>query len=280
MHLSIQQALKYVVDSLQRQTDTARLDAELLISYSTQSTRTYLYAHPETLLTPSQTELLQEILMRRLQGEPIAYILGYQEFWSIELEVTPDTLIPRPETEHLVEWCLENLPAQAPLRIADLGTGSGAIAIALASERPAWHIDATDTSLPALLVAQRNAARYELRNIDFYHGDWYHALPDHQYGVIVSNPPYISENDPHLAALQYEPINALRAQQQGLSEIAKIVEQAHDHLISGGMLILEHGFDQASKVASLLKHYGFDPIQTYLDLAGHERFTIGFNPSQ
>ncbi|MCH9770426.1 MAG: peptide chain release factor N(5)-glutamine methyltransferase [Gammaproteobacteria bacterium] len=252
---------------------TPELDAELLISYCLQKPRSYLYAYPEQTLTSKQTTQLQQLQKRRQNGEPMAYILEQQEFWSLPLTVTPDVLIPRPETEHLVEWLLENLPPST-LNIAELGTGSGAIAIALGKERPTWKITATDISTAALKIAKQNITALNLTNISCYQGDFCDALPQKNYTAIVSNPPYLANNDSHLAVLQFEPWEtALIAGQDGLDAINKIVMQASHHLLPNGHLILEHGYQQAKAVHHLLSQAGYTNIHHHQDLAGLPRFT-------
>lgn len=267
-------AMQEITKCLTTFSDTARLDAELLLSHALNRPRSYIYAYPNEHLSQDTHQHLCAVIMRRAKGEPIAYILGEQEFWSLTLNVSTDTLIPRPETEHLIEWALENLPTDN-LSIADLGTGSGAIAIALAHERPQWQLHATDTSAAALTIANNNAKHYNLPNIKFYLGSWYDALPDTQYDAIISNPPYIAENDIHLDNLTFEPRTALSAKDNGLADLKIIIRQAQQHLLPGGALVLEHGFEQASDVGDLLEQASFTRITTYCDLARQPRFTVG-----
>jgi len=278
--MSIRELLKEIQAQLNPVSDTPKLDAELLLMHSLQKSRTYLYTYSKTILTDKQSSILERILHRRLQGEPIAYILGYKEFWSLPIEITHDTLIPRPETEHLVEWALHHLSKKEKLDVADLGTGSGAIALALAKERPNWKITATEKSIKAIIVAQHNAKQKKKKNIGFYlnQGDhWCDGLPHSHYAAIISNPPYIAENDKILAdfVLQYEPHSALIAKQQGLAELIKIIIEATHYLLPGGWLILEHGYNQANSVQDLMQHENYQAIQTHRDLAGHQRFTVG-----
>lgn len=250
------------------------LDAEILVGYILQKSRAELFAHPEIRVTPIQKKQLANYVSRRIAGEPIAYILGEKEFWSLNLTVTPDVFIPRPETEMLVEWILKNLPKNEKLRIADLGTGSGAIAIAIASERPHWQIVAVDNSKKALKVAKTNAERCRIRNINFYFSEWCRALAHKNYHIIVSNPPYILDYDKHLQQLQYEPRESLTGGFDGLSSIKIIIEEAKSYLINGGWLLLEHGFDQSQKIIKLMKEAYYYQIQDYTDLAGLPRMIV------
>lgn len=266
-------AVRRITRELVAVSDSPRLDAELLTAMVLQRSRSWLFANPQQLLSDSQQQQLQQITARRINGEPMAYILGYQEFWGLHLTVTPGVLIPRPETEHIVEWALENFPANFPLKIADLGTGSGAIALALAVERPQWQIDATDQSLSALEVARFNAAHHPLTSVNFYQSDWCVGLPSKNYALIISNPPYIAAEDTHLPLLKYEPQSALVSGADGLHAIRTIISQAPEYLAESGYLVLEHGYDQAPAVAQLLHQNGFANIQSHLDLAQHPRFT-------
>ncbi len=272
-------ALELAIEKLADIPDTIpRLEAEVLLSSLLDKPRTYLVAWPEMQLSPEQTESFISMLERRATHEPIAYITGCREFWSLNLEVTPDTLIPRPETETLVELALEHIPQGSPLNIVDLGTGSGAIAAAIASERPRCNIVATDFSTNTLRVAERNFHRLGLNNIRTSLGEWCHALPPgEQFDIIVSNPPYVAEGDGHLAqdGLPWEPQRALRSGDDGLDDISRIITGTPDHITAGGWLILEHGFDQGERVRSLLEQAGFSAIHTGQDLSGHDRVTAG-----
>jgi len=279
-HMLIHELLKEMQSQLNAVSQTPKLDAELLLMHSLQKSRAYLYAYTEASVTDEQFSQLEEILHRRLQGEPIAYIVGYQEFWSLPIEITRDTLIPRPETEHLIEWTLHNLPKKEKLHMADLGTGSGAIALALAKERPYWKITATEKSIQAIMVAQRNAKRLKLSNIEFYLNEslqWCTGLPHSNYAAIISNPPYLAEDDPKISefVLRYEPYSALIAKQKGLAELIKIIIEAKHYLLPNGWLILEHGYHQANDVQDLMRRENYHEIQTYCDLAGHQRLTVG-----
>lgn len=252
--------------------DTPRLDIEILLMEVMLLTRAQLIIHSEKQLTSAEERQLECYVQRRLQQEPIAYIVGHQDFWTLDLEVTKDTLIPRPETEHLVEWILERFPQQQPIKMADLGVGSGAIALALASERPLWKIDATDKSSAALTVAKRNANRHGIRHVDFFLGDWCTALPASDYNLIVSNPPYIAPEDPHLENLSFEPISALVAADEGGDALKIIIEQSKKYLIANAYLVLEHGASQAKVVQTWLQEAGFSQVESHQDYAGLPRF--------
>lgn len=258
-----------------------RLEAELLLSDATGFERTRLVAWPETEIPDAEMARFQSMVARRLTGEPIAYIRGHQAFWTLELRVTPQTLIPRPETELLVELTLERLPADAPLLVLDAGTGSGAIATALACERPAWTLIATDRSDGAVRVARENLRRCAPDNTRVVNCDWLAPCAERALHAIVSNPPYISEADPHLdrGDLPYEPRSALAAGLDGLDAIRTLSAQAISSLRPGGLIALEHGFDQGGAVRSTLARLGFVDIATHRDLAGHERATTGLLPA-
>lgn len=256
---------------------TPRLDAEALVMRVCDLTRAELITRAETALSVAQFRRLQELLARRRQGEPIAYLTGEREFWSLALKVTPATLIPRPETERLVEQAVACIPPDARWAIADLGTGSGAIALAVACERPGARLLATDISAEALAVAGENARALGIANVEFRQGDWLAPLTGEMLQVIVSNPPYVRANDPHLQAgdVRFEPRAALVAGSDGLAAIRRIADEARHHLKPGGRLLLEHGYDQAAAVADILRAAGYREIVCHRDLAGHERVTEG-----
>ncbi|SEI67396.1 [protein release factor]-glutamine N5-methyltransferase [Azotobacter beijerinckii] len=218
-------------------------------------------------------------LARRRAGEPVAYILGRQGFWSLDLEVAPATLIPRPDTELLVETALALLPA-TPAAVLDLGTGTGAIALALAAERPAWRLTGVDRVGEAVALAERNRRRLGLGNADFLQSDWFSALDGRRFDLIASNPPYIATDDPHLVLgdVRFEPASALVAGADGLDDIRRIVAAAPDHLAANGWLLLEHGFEQAGAVRALLAAGGFVEVHSRRDLGGHERISLGRLP--
>lgn len=272
---TIQNAIIFATNQLK--STTPRLDAELLLAHVLNVSRGYCYAHPEQELTIEQQLHLQALIQERLAGEPIAYLIGRQAFWKDDFLVTPSTLIPRPETELLVQILLSELPMESEIQVADLGTGSGVIALSLAKERPTWQITATDFSKEALQVAKENAQEMHVKNVHFSQGSWCLALPHQLYHAIVSNPPYIAERDPHLewGDVRFEPRNALVSGPDGLSAMQEIISNAGDYLHKGGLLLLEHGFEQGEAVRSLLEKCGFSRIKTERDLAGHERATSG-----
>ena len=255
---------------------TPRLDAELLLAAALNKPRSYLRTWPERELEVDQLALFQANLQRRRQGEPVAYILGHQGFWSLDLEVAPHTLIPRPDTELLVETALDLLPATS-LTVLDLGTGTGAIALALASERPAWQVTGVDRIEEAVALAERNRQRLGLGNAGFLLSHWFSALAGRRYGLILSNPPYIRADDQHLAQgdVRFEPSSALVAGRDGLDDIRAIIQAAPEYLLAGGWLLLEHGFDQAEDVRRLLADGGFVEVHSRRDLAGLERISLG-----
>jgi release factor glutamine methyltransferase len=257
--------------------DSARLDAEILLAHALAQPRSYLFTWPERRPDADHQLQFMALLARRRQGEPVAHLTGQREFWSLMLQVTPDTLIPRPETETLVELALQLIPADATWQIADLGTGSGAIALALASERAACRIVATDSSSAALGVAQANAAQLGLHNITFIAGDWCAPLNERGFEMIVSNPPYIRAQDPHLDAgdLRFEPRSALVAGSDGLDALRRIATQARACLRPGGILLLEHGWDQGPQARRLLQEQGYMEIATHPDTAGRDRVVSG-----
>jgi release factor glutamine methyltransferase len=257
--------------------DSARLDAELLLCHALSCGRAWLYTERHHGLESRSLELFNTLLQRRERGEPIAYIVGQREFWSLPLAVTSSTLIPRPETECVVIRCLELLEPSAAACIADLGTGSGAIALALASERPAWHITATDICPEACRVARQNAVHLGLSNVHVRSGHWLQALDSMSLDLIVSNPPYIAPDDPHLQSgdLRFEPTLALVSGADGLAALRTLCTDAGKHLQPGGWLVLEHGHDQATAVAALLAANGYMNVMSTLDLSGLERVTSG-----
>jgi len=256
---------------------TPRLDTEVLVMHVTGLTRAQLITHANHLLTTSQESTLNELLERRARGEPVAYLTGTREFWSMALHVTPDVLIPRPETELLVEQALTRIPSDASWMIADLGTGSGAIALALAKERPRCRVIATDASERALTVARANAARLKIRNVEFRQGEWCTPLVGMQFDLIVSNPPYVAEGDPHLLQgdVRFEPRSALTAGQDGLDAMRDIIATAAHQLRPGGWLLTEHGSDQDEPIARLFIAGQYTNVMAYQDLAGHPRLTAG-----
>ncbi len=257
---------------------TAGLDAEILVATVLGIDRARLAADPGRALAAEELFALESLVRRRIDGEPVAYLTGRREFWSLELEVTPDVLVPRPETELLVERALAAIAGSRNPAVLDLGTGSGAIAIAIAGERPDATVTATDRSPAALAVARRNAARFAPANLRFLEGDWYAPVAGAQFEAIVSNPPYVAEGDPALAALAREPRIALAAGRDGLAALLPIIAGAARHLPPRGRLLLEHGAAQAAAVRELLAGAGFGAVATFRDLAGRERVTEGARP--
>jgi release factor glutamine methyltransferase len=254
-----------------------RVDAEMLLIHVLAKPRSWLIAHADDTLAPAVVDAYTALVARREAGEPVAYITGRRGFWMFDLEVTPATLIPRPETERLVELALERLSNETAWRVADLGTGSGAIALAIAHERPRAHVVATDMSADALAVAQRNATRYNIANVSFLKGEWFIPLQHQRFDMIVSNPPYIESADPHLTQgdLRFEPLSALAAGHDGLEDIRRIVSDATHHLAAHGWLLMEHGWNQGEAVRMLLRSAGFVGVFTATDMEQRDRVSVG-----
>ncbi len=257
---------------------SAQLDAEVLLAHALNVTRSHLYAWPERALSAAEEHDYSLLVARKRAGEPVAYITGTREFWSRDFIVTKDTLIPRPETEILVEKILEKFhPRTEALAVADLGTGCGAIALSIALEKPHWQVTATDLSTAALQVAKTNAVRLNVNNISFYHGDWCAALPDTPFDAIMANPPYISKDDSELNqdVIESEPHAALFAAEAGLKALSDIVFQARNCLKSGGYLMVEHGHRQVLSVRDFFSNAGYTEIDVYKDLSNKQRVTAG-----
>jgi len=277
---TVSDALHTATLMLQRLSSSPRLDAELLLAHVTGLSRTSFHSHPERELPANAGWSFQQLVKRRMQGEPVAYIRGQQEFWSLLFEVSPAVLIPRPETELLVERALEHIDVAQELHVADLGTGSGAIAISIAHERPHAKVTATDISADALMIATRNTARLQIPNVTFLQGSWFAPLEGRKFDLLLSNPPYVAESDPDLAAnvRRFEPSVALFAARDGMDSLARIANDARAHLNANGWLLMEHGWKQARDVRDLLVRAGFDNVRSHTDLAGHERITEGRLP--
>jgi len=256
---------------------TARIEVQCLLQEVLHVQRAYLIAYAERCLSDSEFTHYCILQQRRLAGEPIAYILGTREFFGLNLKVTPATLIPRPDTELLVELAIDRIPLKEPCTVLDMGTGSGAIALAIAHACPQAQVLACDASAAALAVAEENARALCLTNVRFVQSDWFASLETQQFALIVSNPPYISADDPHLVQgdVRFEPVSALISGQDGLNDIRQIISQASNHLQPGGWLMLEHGYDQAVQVRSLLETTKFEAVFSACDLAGIERVSGG-----
>ena len=273
---TLAQALQQALTALQHSdSDSKRLDAEVLLAHVLGKPRSYLHAWPDAQLQQQQLARYRQLVAQRARGEPVAYLTGRREFWSLEFEVTHATLIPRPETELLVAQALARLPGERPLRVADLGTGSGAVAVVLARQRKRWQVCATDRCGAAVKIARRNAARLQAPGIAFVVADWCAAFADCSLDAIVSNPPYVAERDPHLTQgdVRFEPRTALAAGAQGLDALARLIQDAARALKAGGWLFLEHGAGQSAAVHALLNKLNFEGVATLPDLAGLERVT-------
>lgn len=272
---TIRDALQQAADRFTT-SDSAALDAQLLLAHVLGKERSYLYTWPDRKLTREQQRSFDALCARRAKGEPVAYLLGRRGFWKAELEVNPAVLIPRPETELLVELALQ-LGAELEGKVADLGTGSGAIAIALAGERPDWQVYATELSAEAQSVAATNFRNAGLPNLSLLAGSWCSPLPAHDFVLIASNPPYIDEHDPHLGQgdVRFEPRSALVAADNGMADLCRIAEQSRDYLVEDGWLLLEHGWQQGSAVRRLLEGLGYTAVATHFDHSNRERVTVG-----
>lgn len=262
---------------LKASSDTAKLDVELLLAHAINKDRTYLYTWNDKVVGESEVAVFNDLLVRRLTGEPIAYILGRQEFWNLDLHTDEHTLIPRADTETLIEWALElaeDLPTEA--RIIDLGTGTGAIALALAKENKRWQVEAVDVMPKAVALAQKNAVTNNLQRVKFYQSSWFDNV-NGCFDLIVSNPPYIDPEDEHLSQgdVRFEPKSALVADNKGLADLAIIADQSKQYLVNSGWLLMEHGYDQLDSVQTLLTDMGYQNVTTRFDLGGNPRITGG-----
>ncbi len=261
---------------------SARLDSELLLSKIIHQSRTFFYTHPEYTLTALEHDDFQQLLAQRITGKPIAYLTGTREFWSLTLDVNTNTLIPRPDTERLVELALSLLPETSHANILDLGTGTGAIALALASERPNWTLLACDKSQAAVNTALANATQLGIKNLNVLCSNWFESIPKQRFDAIVSNPPYIAENDPHLVQgdVRFEPRDALVSGVDGLDALHYIIEHSLEWLLPGGFIALEHGFEQGPAVTAALKRFGYQHVKCWQDWQGNDRVSIGQAKSQ
>lgn len=273
--LSIRQYLDDGAAILQNVTDSPRLEAELLMGLVLRKPRSFLHAWPEQQLGAAEAGAYERLLRRRFAGEPIAYMTGIREFWSMPLKVCPDVLIPRPETELLVEKALLRLPEGEPLRVLDLGAGSGAVALAIARERPDATVIGVDISAAALEVARLNARLQKIANVEFRESDWFDAVRGEKFHVVVGNPPYVAEDDPHLGAgdARFEPRLALDAGPGGMECYRAIIDRAHNYIVRQGWLLLEHGPTQHLPLRRLLEAQHYHDITIYKDAAGHDRVT-------
>jgi release factor glutamine methyltransferase len=280
-HTTLLALLAEATARLAAHSESPALDAELLLSHVVRQPRSRLKSHPEEIASEAASSQFRELIDRRIDGEPLAYIVGYRHFWTLQLTVTPAVLVPRPETELLVERALSLRP-EPHGNIVDLGTGSGAIALALASERPQWQVTATDVSEDALAVARANAKSLALERVEFLHGSWFGPLAGRRFNLIVSNPPYIGAAEPEMQspALRHEPRGALSPGAAALESLAAIAQSAPLYLEPGGWLLLEHGSNQGPDVARELVGRGFGHVRSHRDLAGHERMTEGQWPAR
>lgn len=271
------EAQRLLAETLALDMREARLEARLLLQETLGVSHAWLLTHEEDTLENTSAQAFQSKLQRRLNGEPIAYILGHREFYGLDLAVNPSTLIPRPDTETLVETALAKIPLNQSCEILDLGTGTGAIALALANLRPQAKVTAVDFSAAALEIAVSNSIKLGIKNVHFLQSDWFSSLATEKYDVIVSNPPYIAKTDPHLTQgdLRFEPMSALASGSDGLDDIRRIITSAVEHLNQGGWLLLEHGYDQATAVAELLQQHHFLEIAHSQDLAQITRVSFG-----
>ncbi len=273
---SIANLIKQAQLLLQENSDSAKLDAQILLCFVLDKARSYLLTWPDKLLNNKQLLHFLQLLVRRIQGEPIAYIIGIKEFWSLPLKVSTATLIPRPDTETLVELVLEQYQGKKNISCLDLGTGTGAIALALASENSTWHIDAIDFNADAVQLAKCNAKCLNLEQVNIFQSDWFAQVgANKKFDVIVSNPPYIDSNDENLSQgdVRFEPKSALIADEKGLADIKHIADVARAFLSAKGKLFFEHGFEQGHAVRAILTALGYENSQTEQDLNGHERIT-------
>lgn len=274
---SIKTVLANTTRTLTNLSDSPSLDAEVLLGFVLGKPRSYLRAWCDNELTAEQLTTFLDLIQQRQQGVPVAYLIGTREFWDRDFMVTPDVLIPRPDTELLIELSLQLIPEHHPVNIIDLGTGSGVIAVTLAVERPNAQITAVDSSLAALAVARHNAQVHQVTNIDFYQSNWFEQVLSTPYFMVISNPPYIAHDDEHLhqGDVRFEPKAALIAEELGLSDIKSIADKARHYLAPEGHLLVEHGYNQAAQVQAIFNTLAYDKVQSYQDLSGNDRVTYG-----
>lgn len=277
---TIKQTILSKTKKLKPFSESARIDIERLLCYVLNVSTSYLYTWPEKALSINELKYFNQLFAKRISGEPIAYLIGKQGFWNLDLIVSKHTLIPRADTEIIIEVILNKFQQQSSLSILDLGTGSGAIALALASEKKSWQVTAIECCNKALNIAIQNSKIYNLTNVKFLCGSWYQSIPQKKFDVIVSNPPYINQDDPALSlnVLQYEPRKALIADNMGLADIKYIIFHGKKHLTKSSFMILEHGFQQANSVANIFTFYGYQDIQHHIDLNRHIRATSAVLP--
>jgi release factor glutamine methyltransferase len=278
--MTLRQLLQQGITALQAISPSPDVDAQYLLLHVLNKPRSYLYSHSDDDVAPDVQVNFQELLTRRIAGEPVAYITGSRGFWNLELNCAPSTLIPRSDTESLVEWILEHHP-QTDLQVLDLGTGTGAIALALAGENPSWRVTGVDLRDEAVALAQENAQLNNIQNIQFLPSNWFSALSHKRFHIIVSNPPYIDPLDQHLEQgdVRFEPRSALVAEKNGYADLWHIAAHAPAYLHANGLLIMEHGFEQGAKTAAYLREQGYQNVQTGKDLTGNDRFTLGYWPA-
>jgi release factor glutamine methyltransferase len=272
---TLQSLLTQASKQLSSSSDSPRLDAELLLAHCLQKERSYLYAWGDKVVDESIQQTFKQLIEKRLTDYPVAYLLGHREFWSLDLKVSEDVLIPRPETERLVEVALEKIQHCSTPTILDLGTGSGAIALSIGSERTDALITASDSSAKALAIAQYNAQKNALANVNFILSDWFSGIPQQPFDLIVSNPPYIKSDDAHLQqGIRHEPLQALAAGKTGLDDIKTILHSALSYMKQGAWIIIEHGYDQGKVVPQLMQKAGFQRIDCLKDYNDNERLSI------
>jgi len=275
--MNIQQALQQASLNLSEISTTATLDAQVLLSYVLQCNTAHLAAWPEKELSKDQAIQYLKLTQQRSQGTPVAHLTQQREFWSLNFSVNDSTLIPRPETETLVEYILSNFGDNKNVTLLDMGTGTGAIAISIASEKPSWKVIASELSSDALALAKHNSDSHQTNNVNLIQSDWFSNITRHDFDIIVSNPPYVADDDPHLSQgdVRFEPMSALTAGKTGMDAIEHICSQARNHLKNDGVLIIEHGYNQQNLVAECFLKHGFFEVEQKQDLAGHIRMTAG-----